>query len=49
MLEALGELKQGRTPQAMLSFAELRARIGFDEYDRTLNHYPEPLPGTDPP
>lgn len=43
MLHALGELKQGRTPQAMQSFAELRTRIGFDEYDQILNHYPEQI------
>ena len=33
MREALADLTAGRTPQRMLSFAELKALVGFDSYD----------------
>jgi 2-methylisocitrate lyase-like PEP mutase family enzyme len=39
MVSALGELKRGAPPSGLLDFAELRERIGFNEYDRELGRY----------
>lgn len=39
MQEALQQLKRGEHPQRLLSFEELRQRVGFDDYDRLLDHY----------
>ncbi len=39
MERALDELRAGRTPEDMLSFAALRERVGFDAYERELAGY----------
>jgi 2-methylisocitrate lyase-like PEP mutase family enzyme len=40
MRTALQNLQEGKTPEQMLDFAELRQIVGFDEYDRLLESYP---------
>ena len=42
MEQALAALAQGRTPEGLLSFDELRERVGFDDYDQALERYREP-------
>ena len=39
MNQALTDLQNGTIPQQMLSFAELRKRVGFDDYDTALQSY----------
>ena len=39
MQNALAALKQGDTPEAMLSFSDLRKTLGFDDYDQSLAMY----------
>lgn len=41
MQEALQQLKRGEHPQHLLSFKELRRLVGFEDYDRLLDHYSE--------
>ena len=33
MRQAVSDLQNGRTPETMLSFSELKALVGFDLYD----------------
>jgi len=40
MMGALGALAEGRTPDGLLDFAELREIVGFDDYDREQGRYP---------
>jgi len=42
MQEALRQLKRGEHPQQLLSFDELKRLVGFDDYDRLLDHYSDP-------
>jgi hypothetical protein len=39
MQEALGALKVGESPGALLDFAQLRDLVGFDDYDARLARY----------
>ena len=39
MESALGEIKAGRKPQALKSFKDLRAIVGFDDYDTEAARY----------
>jgi 2-methylisocitrate lyase-like PEP mutase family enzyme len=39
MNRALVALRDGRTPEAMISFPELRQILGFDDYDRERKRY----------
>jgi 2-methylisocitrate lyase-like PEP mutase family enzyme len=39
MRDALGDLAEGRTPGALLDFAELREIVGFDDYDAEAARY----------
>ena len=45
MQRALGELRRGEHPTDLLSFAELRAAVGFDRYDAERHRYAEPARG----
>jgi len=42
MQRALGALRRGEHPTDLLSFAELRAAVGFDRYDAERLRYAEP-------
>ncbi len=42
MREALAELKAGRHPERLLSFAELKTVVGFDDYYAQEAHYATP-------
>jgi 2-methylisocitrate lyase-like PEP mutase family enzyme len=39
MESALGEIKAGRKPAAIKSFRDLRAIVGFDDYDAEAARY----------
>ena len=39
MTHALEALSEGRTPDTLLPFEELRARVGFPEYDAEARRY----------
>jgi 2-methylisocitrate lyase-like PEP mutase family enzyme len=39
MQDALAALHEGRAPERRLSFAELRALVGFDAYDALARRY----------
>jgi hypothetical protein len=39
MQDALVALRDGRTPERRLSFAELRSLVGFDAYDAEARRY----------
>jgi 2-methylisocitrate lyase-like PEP mutase family enzyme len=41
MQDALGALREGRTPERRLPFPELRALVGFDAYDALAKRYAE--------
>ena len=45
MQRALGALRRGEHPTDLLSFAELRAAVGFDRYDAERLRYAEPARG----
>ena len=42
MQSALVSLQAGKTPQGLMSFAQLRKTVGFDEYDAASVAYVEP-------
>ena len=44
MQDALGALREGRTPERRLPFPELRALVGFDAYDALAKRYAEEDP-----
>jgi 2-methylisocitrate lyase-like PEP mutase family enzyme len=46
---ALGALGRGETPAGLLSFAELREVVGFDDYDREQARYRAPQPREEGP
>jgi 2-methylisocitrate lyase-like PEP mutase family enzyme len=39
--QALGALARGETPPGLMTFAELRERVGFDAYDAEAARYAE--------
>jgi len=41
MNQALTALRDGRTPEGMITFSELCQIVGFDEYDRERKRYSE--------
>lgn len=46
MIEALEALKQGQSPERRLPFAQLKTRLGFEDYDRQLSAYRLPAAST---
>jgi hypothetical protein len=36
MRQAVSDLQNGKTPETMLSFSELKALVGFDVYDNIM-------------
>jgi 2-methylisocitrate lyase-like PEP mutase family enzyme len=42
MRDALGALRRGESPGALMPFAELRQLVGFDDYDREATRYAAP-------